>query len=294
MPNLEDYFDALTRVRPPDGWREWDHRETLPPAPPSRRPRRVGVTALALLVAAGGVVIAVRAFPTGHQEAPEPATQPNVGTPQPNPSEGGPTPTQSAPPQSGMFGAMLDAIRNSSPTGWRFTLTSDRLDGDWRLDGNADDGSGPGRLYVDLTVRPGMFEADPCADSEFRQGARCVRRPASHGDLLFLRDVVTDGDMKTIEVVLVHPDRSGVEAEAGNWTIASLPSSTPAAQQDLPTPRVTRPEPLYTVYRLAQLVLAVDEGTRSASESTAHEGWGPGSRGSGRLVFRRNQGPRPV
>jgi hypothetical protein len=162
-----------------------------------------------------------------------------------------------------MFGAMFDAIRASSPPGWRFALEGDRLDGDWRLDGDVDDGAGPGRLYVDVTFRARMLEADPCDDSEFRQGARCERRHLPNGDLLVLRDVVVDpGGMKTIEVALVHPDRSGVGAEAGNWTIAALPPGTPISQSDLPTPRVTRPDPLYTVDRLAQLVLAVDQATR--------------------------------
>lgn len=138
---------------------------------------------------------------------------------------------------------MLEAIRASSPPGWRFTLASDRLDGDWRLDGDADDGSGPGRLDVDVTLRPGMLEPDPCADPEFRQGARCVRQRLPNGDLLVLRDIVIDpGGMKTIEVVLVHPDRSGVGAEAGNWTIPSA-DSTPITQGELPKPRVTRPDP---------------------------------------------------
>jgi hypothetical protein len=159
-----------------------------------------------------------------------------------------------------MFDAMRDAIRVSSPAGWRFTLGSDRLDGDWRIDGDVDDGSGPGRLSVDVTLRPGMLQADPCADPEFRQGARCVRRPLPDGDLLVLRDVVADpGGMKTIEVVLVHPDRSGIGAEAGNWTIATLPNGTPLSQGELPKPRVTRPDLLYTVDQLAQLVLAVDK-----------------------------------
>jgi TolB protein len=194
------------------------------------------------------------------QPVPAPGASPTVVlTPRPKPTDAIPTPTPSPAPPSGMFAAMLGAIRGSSPPSWRFTLASDRLDGDWRLDGDVDDGSGPGRLYVDVTLRPGMLEADPCADPEFRQGARCVRRPLPNGDLLVLRDVVIDpGHMKTIEVVLVHPDRSGIGAEAGNWTIATLPSGTPLSQGELPKPRVIRPDPLYTVDQLAQLVLAVD------------------------------------
>jgi TolB protein len=194
------------------------------------------------------------------QPVPAPDGSPVVETPRPSPPDVTPSPTRSPTFNSGMFAAMLEAIRASSPPSWHFTLGSDRLDGDWRLDGDADDGSGPGRLYVDVTLRPGMLEADPCGDPEFRQGARCIRRRLPNGDLLVLRDIVADpGGMKTIEVVLVHPDRSGVGAEAGNWTIAALPNGTPLSQGELPKPRVTRPEPLYTVDQLAQLVLAVDK-----------------------------------
>jgi Tol biopolymer transport system component len=195
------------------------------------------------------------------QPVPAPGVSPPaVETPRPSPIDATPTPAPSSASPSGMFAAMREAIRASSPPGWRFTLNSGRLDGDWRLDGDADDGSGPGRLYVDVTLRPGMLEPDPCADPEFRQGARCVRRRLPNGDLLVLRDIVADpGGMKTIEVVLVHPDRSGVGAEAGNWTIGAA-DPTPSSQSEVPTPLVvTRPDPLYTVDQLAQLVLAVDE-----------------------------------
>jgi Tol biopolymer transport system component len=189
------------------------------------------------------------------------ASPPAVETPRPSPTDMAPTPTPS--PAGGMFAAMLDAIHAASPHGWRFTLGGDRLDGDWRLDGDAEDGSGPGRLYVDVTTRPGNIEADPCADSEFRQGAACIKRRLADGSLLVLRDLVTGpGKMQTIDVVLVRPDRSGVTAEAGNWTIATLPDGTPISQGQLPMPRVTRPDPLYTVDQLAQLVQAVDQATQ--------------------------------
>jgi hypothetical protein len=263
MPSLDDHFNALTKVRPPEGWPELGEPGTRPIAPPPGRRRRGGVAALALLIAAAGLAFALRAFPGEGPERSAPAVQPTAETPPASPSKSAAqTPSSPPAPQGGMFGAMLDAIHASSPTGWRFALGSDRVDGDWRLDGDVDDGSGPGRLYVDLTLRPGMLEADPCADSEFRQGARCLRRPLANGDVLILRDVVIEaGGMKTIEVVLIHPDRSGIGAEAGNWTIGPLATGT-VSQGQIPAPEVTRSDPLYTVEQLAQLVLTVDEKTR--------------------------------
>jgi hypothetical protein len=176
-----------------------------------------------------------------------------------------PTPSPSQPPATtgGVFGAMLDAIRASSPAGWTFALTPDRLDGDWRLDGTADDGSGPGRLNVDVTARPGLLEAHPCSDPEFSQGVGCVERPLADGDLLVLRDVLDQGGNKTIEAVLIHPDRSGVGAEAGNW----ITSGTPGIASGGSLEQVTRPDPLYTVVQLGWLVVAVAERASQCIDS---------------------------
>ena len=258
MPSLDDHFSALTRIRPPDDWPDLDRDVARPRIHERPIRRRIGVAALALLLASAGSFLAVRAFDrSGPTTAPSPPTQ-VASQPPSNP----PTPSPAPAPEHGVFGAMFDAIRDSSPPGWRFTLQSDRLDGDWRLDGNVDDGSGPGRLYVDVTVRPGMLEPHPCSDTEFRQAGRCVERPLPDGNLLVLRDVVVDrGGMKTIEAVLIHPDRSGVGAEAGNWTLAPLPHG-PISQGMLSTPKVTRAEPLYTVEQLGRLVRAVDERTQ--------------------------------
>jgi hypothetical protein len=262
MPSLEDHFRAFTKVRPPEPWPDLD-QHLARPLPRSAPPhRRIGVAALALIVAGAGFFAAARAFqrpaPSGTNASPS-----VVPTPQPTLSPLLPSPTLPPAPEHGVFGAMLEAIRGSSPTGWKFFLHSDRLDGDWSLDGNVDDGSGPARLYVDVTVRPGMLVAHPCADTEFSQGAGCVEQDLSDGDLLVLRDVVLDaGGMKTIDVVLVHPDGSGTTAEAGNWAIPPLPTAA-VSQSDLPAPQVTRTDPLYTVDQLARLVQAVDEAARS-------------------------------
>jgi hypothetical protein len=50
--------------------------------------------------------------------------------------------------------------------------------------------------------------------------------------------------------------------EAGNWTIEAVLNGTPISQSALPTPRVKRPDPLYTVDQLARLVLPVDESLK--------------------------------
>jgi Tol biopolymer transport system component len=62
MPNLDDHFRALTKVRPPDHWPALRERAPDPPAAPTALGRRLAAAALALAVAAGGVVFAARAF----------------------------------------------------------------------------------------------------------------------------------------------------------------------------------------------------------------------------------------
>jgi hypothetical protein len=261
MPSLEDHFRALTKIHPPDRWPDLD--SSMPTTAPHPRALvgRIGVVVLALLIAAGGSFVLVRAFqrPTSSVgEHPQVRHTPSTSSIETTPS---PSPSHTSPRvEHGMFGTMLDAIRASSPPGWRFELRGDRLDGDWTLDGEVEDGSGPGRLYVNVTVRPNMLTPHPCGDSEFRRGAPCVERPLADGDLLVLRDVVADpGGTKTIEVVLIHPDGSGIGAEAGNFTITPLGSHTTSTEAALSTPRVTRPQPLYTVGQLGRLVRAVDE-----------------------------------
>jgi hypothetical protein len=143
-----------------------------------------------------------------------------------------------------VFQAMLTAITEHRPT-YRFHLLPDRLEGDWRLDGDADDGFGPGRLFIDVTETRGNLTADPCLDRDFTQGGACVQRFLGNGDRLFLRDVVEANDTRTVVVVLIHPDRSGVTAEVSTVSI--------------------RPRPLYTVTELAELVIAVDRSLRALS-----------------------------
>jgi hypothetical protein len=189
-----------------------------------------------------------------------PASWASERRPAPSVAQGGSAPpAQPEPRPKGVFGAMAEAIRVSSPPQVRVALEGDRLDGDWRFDGTVADGSGPGSLLVDFTVRSGMLLPHPCGDTEFRGGAPCEERRLPDGDLLVLRDIVVEaGGMKTIQAVLVHPDGSGVGAEAGNWTLAALAEGTSDGQAGLPMPRVTRSDPVFTVHQLGRIVQAVD------------------------------------
>jgi Tol biopolymer transport system component len=62
MPSLDDHFRSLTRLRPPDRWPELGEREPAHFSPPPALHRRLGVAAIAFVVAAAGLVFAIRAF----------------------------------------------------------------------------------------------------------------------------------------------------------------------------------------------------------------------------------------
>jgi hypothetical protein len=236
------------------------------PAPEPQLRRRVEVAALALAVAAGGFFLAVRAFERPQRAGRTNASPSTLPTPTPGvtpASTAGQVQVSPSPlPERGVFGAMMRAIRDSSPAGVQFALESHRLDGDWSLDGNVDDGSGPGRLMVNVTVRPGMLEAHPCADAEFSGGAQCVERRLASGDLLALRGVLLDhAGLKTIEAVLVHPDGSGTGAEAGNF--AMPPGGGTRGGGGGATLQKSREDIIYSVDQLGALVRAVDEAARA-------------------------------
>lgn len=62
MPSLDDHFRALTEVRPPDRWPELGERQPRAPAPPLALGRRLLIATFALALAAGPLLLAVRAF----------------------------------------------------------------------------------------------------------------------------------------------------------------------------------------------------------------------------------------
>jgi len=189
---------------------------------------------------------------------PTPSGTPSTLTASPS-SEPPAEPPAESPALDEVFAAMLETIVTDRPT-VRFDLHPDRLDGTWTLDGNADDGLGPCRLYVTMTPRRGDLTAHPCGDPDFRQGGRCFEEALPNGDRLVLRDRVTGGGVTTVLAVLIHPDRSGITAESSNMVIDLASGPIGPGPRDPPT--VTRAEPLYTARDLGRLLLAIGRRLR--------------------------------
>ena len=75
MPSLDDHFNALTKVRPPEDWPDLSERGTGAPAPPPRHRLRAGTAVLAFVVAAAGFALAIRAFRMERTETPSSAVR---------------------------------------------------------------------------------------------------------------------------------------------------------------------------------------------------------------------------
>ena len=174
-----------------------------------------------------------------------------------------PTPVPTIPMDDPVFAAMFETAVARHP-GHRFQLVPDRLEGEWRLAGNASDGSGAGRLFLAVTTDPGQLSAHPCADQDFNHGGPCDERPLPNGDLLVVRGVAEDDLIRVIAVVLIHPDRSGISAEATNlrlpMTIVQHAFSAAGEHQAVPP---TRLDPILDLDELSALVLAIDERLQS-------------------------------
>jgi hypothetical protein len=100
-----------------------------------------------------------------------------------------------------------------------------------------------------------MLTANPCGDPDFVQGGRCGIQLLSTGARLVRRGLVEANDTRTLVVVLIQPDRSGITLEASNFSI------------DGRAVAVTRPLPLYTLEDLVELVLAIDQRVRAIAPS---------------------------
>ena len=214
----------------------------------------VGLLGALIGISATGCAIAPETSPPMANASP--SSSGSSGPPAPGPASSFVSTPRSTPsaalslvPSDPVFEAMVGAIRAKNPT-LRIRLHPDRLDGDWRLDGEVDDGLGPGRLFIDVTPKPGNITLNPCRDPDFVQGGRCIVRLLANGDRLALRGVVTANGTRTVVVALIHPDRTGITAEASNFTIGGVSTS------------ITRRLPVYTVQELGRLVVALDQAVR--------------------------------
>lgn len=155
---------------------------------------------------------------------------------------------------------VADAIRAASPAGWTFDFSADRWDGSG-VEATADDGTGPGRLMIGVTVEPGSQLLHPCRDAEFKAGVGCTERTLADGSVLSLRDAIDYRGVKYVDVVVTHPDGTGVMAESGNFVIDWPPPQVATPEQKKHLTHVTRSAPTYDADQLARVVLAVDRAT---------------------------------
>lgn len=165
---------------------------------------------------------------------------------------------------AGIDARIAAAIRESSPASWILDLQSaDSASGG--IDGTADDGQGKGRIEVGIST--GGQQIHPCKDPEFKAGVSCTERLLSSGAVLSLRGLtVASNEAASYEVVITYPDGSGLNAEAGNFSLRQLPTTvlTAAEKKALVAKmvKIDRPAPTYSLPQLEAVALAVDAATR--------------------------------
>jgi len=215
--------------------------------------RRLGFTAGALGVAAIGAVSAVAVTSGGGHARDQLVVTPFAMSGN----------TSTATPDHGLSAdqeRVADAIRDASPSGWTFEMAADRWDGSG-VEATADDGSGPGRLMIGISRPVGSQQLHPCSDAEFKAGVTCSERTLADGSVLSKRALIDWKGTQYIDVVVTHPDGTGVMAESGNFVIDWPPPQVVTAEQKRHLTHVTRSAPTYTVDELAKVVLAVDRAT---------------------------------
>lgn len=172
----------------------------------------------------------------------------------------------------------MAAVRGASPAGWTFDLgeygEADGPGGGLMLDGTVDDGLGASRLLVALATQPGQQMLHPCGDADFTAGgAQCDETVLPDGSVLSVRGLTDWDGIRTVVVVLTHPDGTGVTAESGNFQLATPQEVAELAEEEarrqaetgeLPTPvtietpmEAARPDPAYTTEQLTAVVEAV-------------------------------------
>jgi hypothetical protein len=154
--------------------------------------------------------------------------------------------------------AIIAAIKANSPAPWTFTFGGGGTDAS-TVDGTADDGAGPGRVYV-YAEGPGTMTREPCSDPDFSSGVSCTETHLGGDAILSVRGLFNYEGVETYEIALTHADGSGVGAEAGNFTLRALPkfASSPSLKRELIHPDHDRLHPTYDASQLAAIVKAVD------------------------------------
>jgi hypothetical protein len=131
-------------------------------------------------------------------------------------------PTASAAPADDNDGSSYYRIvRANTPAGWTFTEPDSDAGGWWAT---VDDGNGAGRFGMFRST--GSLQLHPCSDSEFRSNGTCVETELSPTSRLIVRGPNRWEAFSSAQVVIVHPDGSGVDVSIDNATWPDLPSGT--------------------------------------------------------------------
>jgi hypothetical protein len=204
--------------------------------------------------------------PASTAEAPSAIPTPGTGS-SARPSAPFPQPTAVPAGAPGdIFDRARQAIHDASPAGLSFALAAGADAATPQLDGDVNDGRGPGRLYVVLFLPGSMDSSNPCLSADFVQGASCTRSALPSGDTLVLRGPVAAKGTLTIDVEILRTDGTGVLLEASNFSIPDMTGVvTVGPGKPIPTPRITRSAPVYDLPALAKAAEAVANATRGCT-----------------------------
>ena len=246
---------------------------------PDRGPRAVaGLILVASLVAAcaapNPTSSEVAADPTASSPAPSPSAVPASPSSSPAGSPPASDPPVSAQPATeppitpvpvaaaGLLGRLATAVDEATGD-LALDLQPDVVAGAGQLDGLADDGRGPGRLFV-VVSPPGSTAPDNlCEEADFVQGGTCEVVDLPGGDRAYRRGMVDFDGVRTVVVAIRLADGGGVLVEAGNFRFEAPPVLV--AGEPRPTPELTRSDPVLTPDEAFDLARAVAEATRGCS-----------------------------
>lgn len=216
---------------------------------------RVFAPAIVVAVAAAGLAVGRTAdtqtatVPSVDEAGPASTSIATLDDPDPTPTSASAhvpdlTPTQRA---------AVEAAVTASPSHWKFGFTA--TPSGLAIEGTADDGDGPSRLFIGIQEVPGHSIRNPCSDATFSAQASCRESLLADGSVLAIRGEVNDSGIVTVVAAVSRPDRTGVFLESANYTSPNGP--TP------PTGRLrpSRARPAYTPEMLGEVAVAVAEAT---------------------------------